>query len=170
MTTKPKPQRRGNRPTVRPGWDEAEILPPAPARGHDHARHVDWKARLIVYLAQSVGKPFVYGEFDCALFTLGAVAEMTGFDLTTEYRGRYSTLVQGVVLARRDGFRDHVELVAAHFAEIAPAFAQAGDIAVVEGADGPALGLVQGEHIYALMPGGLVLVPLLAAIRAFRVT
>ena len=169
MTVKPKPQRRGKRKSTGVGSDQAEAPHVTAARGRNFARYLDWKARLVTYLAQSVGKPFVYGEFDCALFTLGAVAEMTGFDLTTDYRGRYSTLREGVVSARRHGFQDHVAVVAAHFAEIAPAFAQAGDIAVVDGADGPALGLVQGEHIYALMTDGMVLVPLLAARRAFRV-
>lgn len=132
-------------------------------------RHVDWKSRLVDYLNQSVGTPFAYGQFDCFLFTLGAVAVMTGFDLTADYRGSYATLRQGVAMARKRGIRDHVDLVSRHFEEIAPSFAQAGDIAVVDGAEGPALGLVQGEHIYSLIPSGMVTVSLLVAQRAFRV-
>lgn len=83
------------------------------------------------YLTQSVGRPFVYGQFDCALFIWGAVAAMTGFALTAVYLDRYTTLWEGVALVRRQGFRDHVGMVAQHFAEIPPAFAQAGDIAVL---------------------------------------
>ena len=132
-------------------------------------RHLDWKARLVEYLARSVGLPFAYGTFDCATFTLAAVEVMTGVDLAAPYRHRYATLREGVVLLRRDGVRDHEALVARHFAEIAPAMAQAGDIAVLDGADGAALGLVQGEHIYALLPTGMAVVPLLSARRAFRV-
>ena len=132
-------------------------------------RLVDWKPRLVDYLARSVGTPFAYGQFDCFLFTLGAVAVMTGVDLTLDYRGRYTTLRQGVALARKRGLRDHVALVSRHFDEIPASFAQVGDIAVVAGADGPALGLVQGEHIFALLPSGMAVVPLTTAQRAFRV-
>ena len=132
-------------------------------------RLVDWKPRLVDYLSRSVGTPFAYGQFDCFLFTLGAVAVMTGVDLTLDYRGRYTTLRQGVALARKRGLRDHVALVMRHFDEIPASFAQAGDIAVVAGADGPALGLVQGEHIFALLSSHLAVVPLTTAQRAFRV-
>lgn len=138
------------------------------------SRHVDWKARLVEYLARSAACPFVYGRFDCMLFALGGVAVMTGVDLAEPYRARYATQKQGIALLRRDGWRDHVALVAAHFAEVAPAFAQAGDLAVLPGDDGPALGLVQGERVYVLArlpsPAAQIgLTPLLAASRAFRV-
>ena len=139
-------------------------------RGQNAARFVDWKARLIAYLAWSVLQSFGYGRFDCALFTFGAVKAMTGIDPGECYRGKYTTLRDGVALLRNDGFRDHVDLTALYFDEIPVAFAQAGDIAVVAGDDGPALGLLQGEYIYALAPAGMKLIPLLSATRAFRVT
>ena len=132
-------------------------------------RLVDWKPRLVDYLSRSASTPFAYGQFDCFLFTLGAVAVMTDIDLTLDYRGRYSTLRQGIALARKRGLRDHIDLVARHFDNIPPSFARAGDIAVVAGADGPALGLVQGEHIFALVPSGMAVVPLTSALHAFRV-
>lgn len=140
----------------------ATLLPTRP-------RKPDWKPRLVEYLAALGPIPFTYGSFDCAMFTSSAVEVMTGQDFTAPYRNRYTTIAQGVALLRKDGFRDHIDLVAAHFEEIAPAFAQAGDIAVLDGADGPALGLAQGEFIYALLPTGLALVPLLSAQRVFRV-
>ena len=61
-------------------------------------------------------------------------------------------------------------MAAAHFAEVHPAFAQAGDLAVVPGEDGIALGIVQGENIYVLLPTGFGLVNRLCATRAFVVT
>lgn len=132
-------------------------------------RYLDWKARLVDFLAEVPGYPKAYGQFDCALFTLGGVTVMTGLDLAAPYRGRYATLRDGIAMLRRDGFRDHVALVGAYFDEITPAFAQVGDVAVITSADGPALGLVNGEYIYALTPERMVLVPFLSAMRAFRV-
>ena len=164
MSKKSRPQRRGNcRSKASDGGHTPAGPTPMPPRT------TDWKARLVDYLAGSVATPFACGTFDCATFTFAAVAVMTGHDLAAPYRDRYSTIADGIALLRQDGFRDHVDLVAAHFAEMAPAFAQAGDIAVLDGADGAALGLVQGEHIYALLPTGMALVPLLSARRAFRV-
>lgn len=132
-------------------------------------RYLDWKARLVDFLAEVPGYPKAYGQFDCALFTFGGVAVMTGLDLSAPYRGRYATLREGIALLRRDGFRDHIALVGAHFDKIAPAFAQAGDVAVMPSADGPALGLVNGEYIYALTSERMVLAPFLSAIGAYRV-
>ena len=133
-------------------------------------RNVDWKAKLIDYLAAASHRPFVFGSFDCAIFSFEAVEVMTGLDLHSRYRNRYSTLAGGIKLVRKDGFRDHVALMAAHFEEIAPSFAQAGDIAVVPTSDGHALGVVQGEYIYVLGQESLTTVSLLTALRAFRVT
>lgn len=132
-------------------------------------RRADWKSRLAEYLAAGPRRAWGYGANDCALFTAGAVAAMTGTDPAAAWRGRYGDLRAGIALIRAEGYRDHLAFVAAHFEEIAPAFAQVGDIAVIDGADGPALGIVQGEAIYALSEAGPRLVPLLAAPRAFRV-
>jgi hypothetical protein len=129
----------------------------------------DWRTNLLTWLASTARSPFVYGAHDCALFTLGGVAAMTGHDLAAPFRGRYGTLAGGIRILRKAGYRDHVALVAASFDEIAPIFAQVGDIAVIDSVDGPALGLVQGEFIYALSRERLDLLPLLDARRAFRV-
>ena len=167
MSKKARPQRRGNWKTPKAGWDEAEVVPSETEPVVK--RTVEWKSRLVDYLAWSVGQKFVYGQFDCALFTFEAVKVMTGFDPGGPFRGQYENLYDGIALLREAGFRDHVDICARYFNEIPPFFAQAGDIAVVPGEDGPALGLVQGSFIYALLPTGMALVPLLSALRAFRV-
>lgn len=132
-------------------------------------RQRHWKQALGQYLAQAARQPFAPGQHDCALFAAGAVAVMTGQDLAAGWRGRYRTLAGGLRMLRRAGHADHVAFAAAHFAEVPPAFAQPGDLAVVAGADGAALGVVQGENVYVLRPEGLGLVPLSWAHRVFRV-
>jgi len=59
-----------------------------------------------------------------------------------------------------------VALAAAHLPGIAPAFAQVGDLAVL---DDRAFGIVAGETIYCLGPQGLGLVPRGQMRRAFAV-
>lgn len=133
------------------------------------AKQIDWQSRLIGYLAEVRARAFNPSDFHCAYFAAGAVEAMTGCDLAAPWRGRAKTMAGGLRILRRAGFADHVALAAHHFAEIIPAFAQPGDIAVLEADGGAALGIVQGAAIYVLRPDGLGLVSLLTARRAFRV-
>lgn len=133
-------------------------------------RQPDWKLRLIQYLSEAARTPFAPGRHDCALFAAGAVEAMTGMDYARPFKGRYTTLKGGLRILREAGFADAVALAAAWLPEIAPAFAAPGDLAVIDTAAGPALGVVQGAGIYVLTPDRLGVVPLLGASRAFRVT
>jgi len=128
----------------------------------------DWRVRLGAYLAAEARRPFEYGTSDCALFAAGAVKTMTGSDPSAAYRGRYTTLRGGLRILRQDGFRDHVERAAALLSEVAPQRMQVGDIAVVETADGPSLGVVQGEWVAVRTMNGLGFVPVDQATRVFR--
>lgn len=132
-------------------------------------RFDDWEPRLVAFVLGRMQAQFAYGVDDCALFAAGAVQAMTGVDLARGFRG-YRTLASGRRRLAERGFADHVALAAAHFEEVPPAFAHRGDVAVVEGDGGHALGIVQGEVVYVLQPvGGVGLVPITSALRAFRV-
>lgn len=131
-------------------------------------RRPDWQARLTAYVVSMQGAGFEAGRLDCALFAAGAVEAMTGTDHARGYRG-YRTVAGGYKRVKARGHADHVALVASRLKEVPPSFAQAGDLAVVPGEDGPALGIVQGEHVYVMRPDGLGLVSLLSVERAFRV-
>lgn len=132
-------------------------------------RHPDWQARLVAYLHASAREPFKPGRHDCALFAAGAVLAMTGQDMAAGWRGRYTTLSGGLRVLRKAGHADHVALAASMFPEVPVAMAQPGDLAAVPTPDGLALGVVQGEAVYVIGPGGLALVSLMTAQRAFRV-
>jgi len=51
----------------------------------------DWDVRLFAYIEANSARPFVWGEFDCALFACNCVREMTGFDMAAEFRGKYKS-------------------------------------------------------------------------------
>lgn len=129
----------------------------------------DWHSRLTAYLHEARARPFEYGRHDCATFAAGAIEAMTGDDLAATWRGRYRTMLGGLRVLRKEGYGDHIALADRYFEEIPVALACPGDIAVVQGPDGKARGIVQGGAIYVLAPAGLGLVPLLSAERAFRV-
>lgn len=133
-------------------------------------RFDDWRPRLAAYLAETVRRPFRPGRHDCVLWAAGARAAMTGVDMMAEWRGRYSTVEEGLQLARQAGCDDPWLHVVSGLEEIAPAYAQVGDLVVLDGDDGlPAMGVVQGAAIYVLHPRGAGMVQLTAARRAWRV-
>ena len=127
---------------------------------------MDRLSLLIVYAAEAGQRPFRPGRHDCALFAAGWVKIITGRDLARGWRSTYRSLRRGRQLMQNAGFADHVAFAAAHLPEIAPAFAQVGDLAVLED---NAFGIVAGEMIYCLKPQGLGLVPRRAMRRAFAV-
>lgn len=128
-------------------------------------RRKDWSNRLVGYLDQVKSELFDYGTNDCALFCAGAVEAMTGVDFAKDFRG-YETRDEGIAKMNALGFADHIAFVADKFEECSILEANEGDLVVVEEA---ALGIVQGRGVYVLTPGGLGLVRLIAANRAFRV-
>lgn len=133
-------------------------------------RRPDWQSRLVDYLGRASRTPFAPGRHDCALFAAGAVEAMTGVDLAASWRGRYRSLRGGVRVLRREGYRDHVALAAAHFrARVAHEVAMPGDLAAVPTPDGPALGVVQGRFAYVVGPSGLGMVPAASAVTVFEV-
>jgi hypothetical protein len=132
-------------------------------------RRPDWRARLLAYGRAAARERFAYGVHDCALFAARAVQAMTGDDLHFAWAGRYTSRRGGLRVLRAAGFDDHVALVASLLPECPVLRARVGDVAVVEGDDGAALGIVIGEAIWVLRPEGLGSVPLSSASRAFRV-
>ena len=127
---------------------------------------MDRLSLLIAYAADAGQQPFRPGRHDCALFAAGWVKQVTGRDLARGWRSTYRSLKRGQQLLEEAGFSDHVAFAAAHLPETAPAFAQVGDLAVLET---QAFGIVAGEMVYCLRPEGLGLVPRSAMRRAFAV-
>jgi hypothetical protein len=119
-----------------------------------------WRGRLAAYLAASAGRPFEWGRHDCALFAADCIEAMTGEDPAAAFRGRYRSLNGGLKALRKAGHADHVALATALLDEVAPAFAQAGDLAMIATPEGAAMGIVQGHRVYVLRPEGLATVDL----------
>lgn len=125
---------------------------------------------LRAYLAGQTGGRLRYGRHDCLIFVVGWVKRATGRDLLEGHS--YSSRREGQEILARHGLADHVDVVARGLPEIPVLRARAGDVAVLDGADGHALGIVApgGERIAAFTPEGLTLAPLTVARRMFRVS
>lgn len=129
-----------------------------------------WRQRLDHFIAFAANQPYLPGEHDCALFAASGVEAQIAEDFAADMRGRYDTLEAGLKLLQSLGYSDHVAFTSAKLPEIPPAFAQLGDIAVVDlGALGMALSIVGGHRLHGPMLGQRGTLPLTAACRAFAV-
>lgn len=131
----------------------------------------DWRQRLDDYLDSIDGKPFEWGELDCALYAAGAVQAMTGVDLAKSFRGQYSDAAGAKAAIAAAGFPDYASLVAAYLPEAtADTPVGIGDIAVVDMPGfGPCLALVGGAHLTAMTVRGKGSLPRIRATRFFKV-
>lgn len=122
-------------------------------------------ALLKEYLDEMRAKPFKPGRHDCALFIGGWAQKLGGENYIAKYGNKYNSLIEGRALLKKEGFRDHVDLVAQNSREVPPSFAQVGDIALMGRA---CLGIFGSEQVFVLRLDGLGLVNRLLAKRAFR--
>lgn len=98
-------------------------------------RFADWPARLDTFLRARRARPFEWGEQDCVLFAADAVRALVGVDLGAKIRGKYKTARGAAsVLRKHGGMMAAVDKATACLGAIviAPAFAQRGDIALVQ--------------------------------------
>lgn len=130
-----------------------------------------WRSRLHTCLETIRRRPFDWGVHDCALgLAVPCVEAITGVDLGAAWRGRYSDAAEARATLAVAGHADIGGLLASMFEEIAPSFATTGDLVTLPGEeDGLSMGVVTGSSIAALGRLGIVNVPFLSALRAFRV-
>jgi hypothetical protein len=127
----------------------------------------DWDRRLDAHLKAALGRPFSWGEHDCALFAANAVRDMTGIDGAAPFRGRYRTARGATLALRRFAGGGLAEAAAAICAThgwpaVPVTLAQRGDLVLLDTAEGPALGLVDLTGRQAVKAGqdGLQALPL----------
>lgn len=129
-----------------------------------------WENRLTAYIRLAADSPFRPGQLDCALFFAGAVKEIRGDDYVTEWKDKYKSIAKGKAMLQKMGFDDHIAYAESILETWpTPLMAQRGDGAVIEVDGGDALGIVQGEYIYAMGLNGIVIVPLTEAKKAFKI-
>lgn len=130
----------------------------------------DWRQRLDDYLDSIDGKPFRWGELDCALFAADCVQAMTGVDLAADFRGLYTDQEGAEAAIKVAGHDTYAELVSSLLPLAEGGKHMIGDVAVVESpAFGPCLGIVGGMHIHVMTLRGKGALPLARASRIFRV-
>ena len=135
----------------------------------DLRRVRDWRRRLSDVIEERRRVPFTE-ENNCALFMADCVAAITGVDLAADYRGKFKSLAEAIILLRKAGYADLCEFLTQHLDEIPPALARAGDVmAFPTEQTGWAGGIVNGERVTVMSEAGLGTVSRDLAARAFRI-
>lgn len=93
----------------------------------------DWWPRLRATVDAWEGRPFVWGESDCACFAAACVEAVTGHDLMADRRGTYASRLQAAARLRWWRQPNVTSAAGAAFAAVGapvipPRFAVVGDI------------------------------------------
>lgn len=143
-------------------------------------RFEDWPSRLANFIDRRRVLRFRWGKNDCALFASDGVLEMTGVDLASEFRGKYSDR-EGAYAAMEEfaggGVVEVAEQIAAQYQirEVSKMFACRGDVMlgkllVPDTLEiSAALGLSIGEHSAFMSPTGMVTIPTIMCERAWKI-
>ncbi|MES2909838.1 MAG: hypothetical protein V4718_00530 [Pseudomonadota bacterium] len=134
-------------------------------------RCVNWAQLLSAYLLERKAQPFAWVKNDCCTFAAGAVVAMTGRDPMAPLRGKYKTRAGAGKLLARAG---NLQALASQYLGsplATPALAMRGDVVLFDmgGPHGQALGICTGTHFAAPGPERTELVPMCAAVTAWRV-
>jgi len=139
-------------------------------------RRENWEHFLSEFLFKRKNSSFRYGRNDCCLFVADAIEKMTGVDPAWEFRGKYKTKSGAKHLLLQFAGGNILETVkrltiSYGMPEISINFAGRGDIALVNGEMGDALGVIDMTGEKVAIPGrkGLVFFPTIAIKKAWRV-
>lgn len=139
-------------------------------------RRQDWAARLLEFLDDAQDRPYAWGVHDCCMFTCDAVLAMTEIDLAAPFRGRYhdrKSAYRALRLFAGGGLRETAEKITGAYGCCAvPALkAQRGDVVLIDGGNGPTLGLVDltGFNILSVVDVGYAAMPLGTGIIAWKI-
>ena len=128
-----------------------------------------WPERLATLIERHAHTPFGWGTFDCCLFAADAVEKITGEDYGASYRGTYRTQ-KGAYRALSARGIDSVDTIPdEYFARIPVLMARRGDLCAVTTTEGMALGICCGISVACAGEHGVEMLPLSAAVTAWRV-
>lgn len=132
-------------------------------------RKLDWQLAFATCVAENQDRPFIWGEHDCVLWAANAVLSITGFDAAEGFRDRYSTALGAAKLLKEFGGMEALVTAKLEREPTPPAFANVGDILMVMQEGQPMLAVCNGETMLAPGLSGLVSLPTLSAVKAWKV-
>jgi hypothetical protein len=134
-------------------------------------RQAGWEARLLAVVAAAQHEPYRLGTHDCFRLACRVVEALTGVDRWPQFAGQYATKREALRLIARFGltFESAFDWFFA-LPHTSPKVARRGDIAAYADPEGEKhLGIVLGAETAVLGPHGLLRVPTLQCLAAWRI-
>lgn len=129
-----------------------------------------WESRLHALLAQAQSKPYQLGSWDCFRLACAVIEALTGVERWTQFEGKYATPREAKRLIARRGRSFEAAGDSFFGPSVNVRLARRGDIVALQTADGEKhLGVVTGAQAAFLSPSGLVYVPVLTCLTAWKV-
>jgi len=129
-----------------------------------------WESRLAQVIEAARHRPYVLGQADCFRFACESVEALTGENRWPEFAGKYSTEREALHLLAQHGhsFEDAFDW----FFNVQRSdvrLARRGDIVALANGGQKHLGVCGGALVAALGPEGVVSVPILECLCAWRI-
>jgi hypothetical protein len=140
-------------------------------------RKLHWATRAYHrFLVDNSKTPFAWGTRDCALFAADAVESITGVDIASEFRGKYTTQLGAMRTIRQITGGTTVADAAAHCANkhgltehTHPLVAKRGDLVVIDNGGDLIAGVVHlnGRYVVSVNENGLITLPITNIVRSW---
>lgn len=138
-------------------------------------RKSGWEGLLSQYIQDNLDRRQEWGQADCSMFVCDWVLQVTGADPAKDFRGKYKTKAGAARAIKK--FAGDLDGVAERIAgrlgmeETVPLKARRGDVVMVKGNGGNALGIIDMSGMAVAVQGkdGLEFVPAVHALKAWRV-
>lgn len=133
-------------------------------------RVLGWEDRLDRAVEAVRNRPYAIADNDCFRFACAVVEALTGVDHWPHWAGRYASLREALMLIAQHG-RTFEAAFDWFFGtpRVAAAWAQRGDIVVMEQGGQKHLGVCLGAHAAFVGEAGLVFHPVLTCLGAWRI-
>jgi len=131
------------------------------------SRRDDWVGQMWSAIEDHTDAPFVWGLNDCCLFAARVVDAMTDSDFELELSSQYSDEETALAYIASHGSLEAA--VTSHLGDPSPGRALRGDVVMVDGGNGHALGICVGGTVAALTDKGPLFMPRSAIITRWAI-
>ena len=130
-------------------------------------RREDWVEKMWLAIDDHADTEFVWGVNDCCLFVARVVDAMTDSDIETQLNASYTD--EKTALAYIASFGSLEAAVSSYLGQPEPGRPLRGDVVLIDGGEGPALGILVGGHIAGMGPNGFVYLPRSEALQRWSI-
>jgi len=121
------------------------------------SRNADWVDQMFATIDAHTDLPFEWGVNDCCIFVARVIDAMTGSVIEADLSAEYSDEETALAFIASHGSLEAA--VSVFLGDPTSGMAMRGDAVLLDGGDGPAMGIMLGDVIAAMGPDGLVYVP-----------